>query len=296
MRFILLVIWGVLVSFSSTAREASIFCRSQGNVEGWTGGNTNEEVQFRAYYNSVDNNLLHAQVTGAYESDKYDTLKVSKNARKKDYVLYEVLEDAWHWFTPILPEVFPKKDGGFEGLLLVLGEEAYTMGTIRMNCYLENLSSVHDSSDEANNENQEDVVYKSMETSELECSFPGLSKEGTLLVTFDNLYNEDVDLNYDYYTNYESEDAAFSYSGDLEWLWSLALSWAGQSVNLDTQGNLDIVLNDSEDCDVGKIYLYENNDFKYGYLKIDHTCQEGSKEVKSTYSKVNCQITQKTSF
>lgn len=129
----------------------------------------------------------------------------------------------------------------------------------------------------------------SAEATVLECSFPKLSQAGKLFISLDQLETpEQTQLNYDRYTDYEGEAAAFSYEGnELEWLWMLALSYDGQSVELDRRGNLSFFF-DSDGCDVGKLYLYGNNQFRFGYLSIDHHCS--GPEQKRTYSLARCQV------
>lgn len=122
---------------------------------------------------------------------------------------------------------------------------------------------------------------------ELACAFESVSDKGKLFITVDDLFTDKVSLNYDTYTTYEGDEAAFSYNHEsLEWLWYLALSWDGQHVEKDARGNLVFSL-DSDGCDVGVIYLYGNSNFKYGYLKVDHYC--GTTD-KTTYSKAKCEI------
>jgi len=132
--------------------------------------------------------------------------------------------------------------------------------------------------------------FSSAETTILSCSFDEISSTGNLYIAL-NSFNKsgEVSLNYDQYTDYEGEPAAFSYEGDqLEWLWSLALSWDGQHVEVDTNGNMIFSL-DSDGCDFGKIQLYGNNDFKYGFVSVDHACGAAS-APKNTFSKASCSV------
>lgn len=121
----------------------------------------------------------------------------------------------------------------------------------------------------------------------LECSFPSLSEKGKLYISVNNFSTpSSVELDYSEYTGYEGEEAAFSYEGDeLEWLWDLALSWDGQSVELDDKGNMSFFL-DSDGCDVGEIYLYENSGFKFGYVSVKHNCS--GPNYPDSFSKAKC--------
>ena len=125
-------------------------------------------------------------------------------------------------------------------------------------------------------------TFAHSKTSELSCLIPQISSTASLLITVDNLNTDKVRLNYDHYTDYDGEGAAFSYEGEeLEWLWVLALSWDGQFIELDEKENLKLSL-DSDGCDVGKIYLYKNSNFKNGYLRIKHHCS--GPNTPDTYS------------
>lgn len=127
------------------------------------------------------------------------------------------------------------------------------------------------------------------DTKSLSCVFESLSKEAQLTVSIDNFSDSKfIALNYEQYTDYDGEPAAFSYDGDeLEWLWLLSLSWDGQSIEINDKGNMVISL-DSDGCDVGNIYLYANSDFQFGYLSLEHNCSGPSK--KQTYSKAKCKL------
>jgi|GEM_PF-4922749 len=121
----------------------------------------------------------------------------------------------------------------------------------------------------------------------LECSFPSLSKQGKFYISVNNFSTpKNVELYYSEYTDYEGNEAAFSYDGEeLEWLWSLALSGDGQAVELDKKGNMSFFL-DSDGCDVGEIYLYKNSGFKFGYVSVKHHCSGPG--YPDSYSKARC--------
>lgn len=128
------------------------------------------------------------------------------------------------------------------------------------------------------------------QTFEFNCSFPSVAKNGSLFMTVDQLYSDNILLNYTFYTAYD-EEAAFSYKGgDLEWLWDLALSADGQYIYKDKKSNL-VYSMDSDGCDYGVLYLYENSGFTKGYLDIKHTCS--GPELTKTYSKAICTISTK---
>lgn len=127
-------------------------------------------------------------------------------------------------------------------------------------------------------------------TTVLECSFADLSESGTLEVSLTNFDQpEQVRLNYELFTNpFDGGPAAFSYSGEeLEWLWYLALSMDGQTVSLDARGNMSFFF-DADGCDIGQLYLYGNNGFRFGYLKVAHYCS--GYETEHTYSTARCRI------
>lgn len=125
-------------------------------------------------------------------------------------------------------------------------------------------------------------------TKTFECEFPALSNDNDkIFMKVDNLDDPaKIELNYDYY-DYDGYEAAFSFGGgDLEWLYMMLLSGDAQHIEIDSKGDLIVTIDDAS-CDVGKIHLYGNNDFRFGYVTIEHRCS--GPDVKS-YSKVACSI------
>lgn len=128
-------------------------------------------------------------------------------------------------------------------------------------------------------------------TEVLTCEFSEIENSGELYIAVDGLANDNTspELNYTKFTDYDGDGAAFSFDGSegLEWLYNLTLSGDGQSVEISAKGDLIFSL-DSDGCDVGKIHLYGNSDFKYGYLSVNHRCSGPS--YPPTYSKVKCSL------
>ena len=130
--------------------------------------------------------------------------------------------------------------------------------------------------------------FASAKTSLFECEFPSLSNDNDkIMITIDDIDDASkVSLNYDHY-EFDGYEAAFSFGGgDLEWLYMMLISGDGQGIEIDSNGDLILGINDAS-CDVGKIHLYGNNKFKYGYVSIQHKCT--GPNVRS-YSKVRCEI------
>lgn len=135
-----LVVMILLVSpLISQARPNAVVCRSSQPVNGWTGVDTEEVVLFTAYVDS-DTSLSKAQVKGAFVSDVRDLEADSKyrprNPRYRDFSRFDVLEDAWCWFWPLLPKDLASQPKGsrFDGYLQMVCEEGRNRQTIDLSC------------------------------------------------------------------------------------------------------------------------------------------------------------------
>jgi len=132
---------GLMIFFSAYASaESVLICKTLEKVDGWKAAPTHDYVHFTA--NVRSNEVLDkAKVRGAYASDSRDILSDKKYAPKspayKTYNRFQPLEDAWHWFHPLIPKELLSQVGFFTGYLQVMGEEGFR-GTLKLLCYLRN--------------------------------------------------------------------------------------------------------------------------------------------------------------
>lgn len=138
MRLTLMILTLTLLTLTAHAASPAVICRSPEKVDGWDGGSTNEPVLFTAYVES-DTQLRAAEVKGAYVSDTRDlAADTTYRPRARAYQglnRFGPLEDAWHWFSPLLPKDLLAQRGTFRAYLQVMGEEGYK-GTLALNCFL----------------------------------------------------------------------------------------------------------------------------------------------------------------
>ena len=128
-----------LIVFSSSALASPVLiCKTNYKVRGWHAAETYDFVRLTAYVDS-DRELRDAVVFGAYKSDQQDVSAKPnykpENPRYKNYNKFEPLEDAWHWFSPLLPKNLETLDGNFTGYVQVVGESGY-ITTLKMDCFL----------------------------------------------------------------------------------------------------------------------------------------------------------------
>lgn len=133
------LIFIILLLFSASASaEIVLVCNSPGDVRGWKAVETNEPLRLTAYVNS-DGSLAEAQVGGAYESDvrslQINEKYVPQATAYRNMNRYDVLEDAWHWFIPLLPKNLLSQKSKFTGYLQIMGEEGFN-GTENLSCFL----------------------------------------------------------------------------------------------------------------------------------------------------------------
>lgn len=131
--------------------------------------------------------------------------------------------------------------------------------------------------------------------STVQCTFEMHKDQGYLGFQAYNLFDtEEMELNWEAYTDYDGWETAYTYEGEeLEYIW-LYMVGDGGGADFDENGDLEISI-DSDGCDVGKIHLYQNNGYKFGYMRITHRCspewdEDGNRSYPSTYSKVACTI------
>lgn len=124
--------------FAWEAMAATVICKSEEKVDGWTGTETHDFLRFTAYVTS-NTELSKAQVKGAYVSDQRDLVIEEdyqpKSGRYKSYHRFGPLEDAWNWFRPLLPKDVMERKAPFTGFVQIMGEESYK-GTVRLSCFL----------------------------------------------------------------------------------------------------------------------------------------------------------------
>jgi len=134
----IITVFAIILSVDSFA-SSSLECRTLQKVSGWKGTDTFDYVYFTATIAS--NSLLNnAEVSGAYDSDKRDISSDSKYQPKSPlytyYHKFGALEDAWNWFSPLLPKnVLNLKSKRFPGYLQIMGEQGYK-GTLKLDCVI----------------------------------------------------------------------------------------------------------------------------------------------------------------
>jgi hypothetical protein len=130
MKTILGLLFLTQISFA-----ASLNCVSLKDIYGWTGTETHEKMILKGELAS-DGLLKESKISGAYESDKRD-LKVipyvNKNPRYNNYAKFSSLEDAWNWFSILLPQNASSLTRPFLGYVQVVGEQGYKE-TVTLNC------------------------------------------------------------------------------------------------------------------------------------------------------------------
>lgn len=121
---------------SAFALNPKLNCKSLEKVNGWNGSPTFDYDYVSAEVDD-ENNLLGVQITGAHTSDKRD-LK-AKLSSKYERAKYSLLEDAWCWYSVLLPkEVLNQKDD-FKGAIQYSCEGSpYQYKYVDLNCKLEN--------------------------------------------------------------------------------------------------------------------------------------------------------------
>lgn len=129
----------LLVFASGSAFAAqTLICQSYERVDGWKAVDVHDYLRFTAYL-MPDGSLGKARVDGAYASDmrdlSVDPKYVPKSPAYKNYNRYPLLEDAWHWFTPLLPKDILTRKGKFTGYMQIMGEDEFK-GTVRLRCFV----------------------------------------------------------------------------------------------------------------------------------------------------------------
>lgn len=123
-------------SLSLAFANPVLLCQTPTQITGWNGGETNDYVRLTAYVVS-NTELQKVEVKGAYLADTRDlSADPHYTPRSRSYVFYNRfgrLEDAWHWFSPILPKQLMDQSSQFTGYLQIIDEEGYK-GTLTLNC------------------------------------------------------------------------------------------------------------------------------------------------------------------
>lgn len=126
-----------LVSASTSYARADLSCTSVDKIYGWTGTTTYEFLSLTGKVVSATE-LRGAQVSGAFRSDRRDVrIQPYRPIADiyKELNRYQTLEDAWNWFSPLLPKNLPAIAAGteFKGYLRVYNENGY-VGTHELTC------------------------------------------------------------------------------------------------------------------------------------------------------------------
>lgn len=102
-------------------------CRSVRPLTGWNASETRAHLVLRAVIESNEQ-LRGADLSGAYEAGPTDVaVDKSYRARNPRYANLNrfgpPIEDAWHWFTPLLPKNLLAQTSEFEGFVRIMAEE-----------------------------------------------------------------------------------------------------------------------------------------------------------------------------
>lgn len=130
----------VFCSVAQAFAGSVLICQSTTKVRGWNASETFDFLRLTAYVAS-NTEIQRAELKGAYVSDTRD-LKADSNYRPRsaayaNFNRFSVLEDAWHWFSPLLPKDLNSQSGRFTGFVQIMGEEGFKE-TVRLNCHLRN--------------------------------------------------------------------------------------------------------------------------------------------------------------
>ena len=126
---------------SAHSQPTAVVCNSFDMINGWTGVETFKKLKFTAYL-LPGSEIDKAQLNGAYISDvrriMADPNYTSKNPKYLGFNRFVNLEDAWCWFTPLLPKSIGSmaSGSGFVGYVQMACEEGRNQRTIGMACFL----------------------------------------------------------------------------------------------------------------------------------------------------------------
>ena len=114
------------------------------------------------------------------------------------------------------------------------------------------------------------------------CNFSKYSKNSSLYFQVSDLEKPSL---LEAYNNYEGESVEFSYEGeDIEHLWILLSNDEEQGAIANKNNDFVVPIDDGE-CNSGKLHLYNNSGYQYGYIRTTDSCYN-----ETTYSKVSCTI------
>jgi hypothetical protein len=134
-----LVAWSLFFPTIAFANQNVVNCTSVRQVAGWTGSSTFDKVRFSAVVKD-NRTLQNAKIAGAFESAPgnlaADQSFVPRLPMYQGFNRFNSLEDAWCWFTPLLPnnvgEILPNTR--FTGFVQMVCEEGRNRQTVRLVC------------------------------------------------------------------------------------------------------------------------------------------------------------------
>jgi hypothetical protein len=129
MKTIILLL--ALLSLLPDAQARQLQCQSEDKIDGWNAGSTYELLFLSAGIKG--SNLVDPETTGAFMAD-YSGEMTGKDARSSRWLRFKFLEDAWCWYTLVLPQGFEQQRGGFLGFVDRICEEGHGQMSIRMSC------------------------------------------------------------------------------------------------------------------------------------------------------------------
>lgn len=123
-----------LLSISiSSAYASELVCQSSNVIDGWDGASTSDKLYLSA---QIENeNLQNPTIKGAFHASYDGTLKGIPSQNGK-WLRFRTLEDAWCWFSVILPADFYTYSSirSFNGFVDKICEEGLGKDSFRVRC------------------------------------------------------------------------------------------------------------------------------------------------------------------
>jgi hypothetical protein len=131
MKNLLILIAILLILPEAFARGQKLECRSETKIDGWDGGLLHDYLYLHA--GVVGSNLLEPQTSGAFIADHPGEM-TGKVVGSPKWLRFKFLEDAWCWYTVVLPDGFETKRGRFQGFVDRICEDGFGRMSVRMSC------------------------------------------------------------------------------------------------------------------------------------------------------------------
>jgi hypothetical protein len=123
-------------------KASTLNCSTEQKIEGWDGSTTHDYLKLTAEV-TPSGDLQGAVIGGAYLTDQRDlTADANYKPTSPTYKMFNrfsVLEDAWNWFSILLPKDLSQRGLGqkFSAYVQIVDEEGFK-GTEKLTCALSN--------------------------------------------------------------------------------------------------------------------------------------------------------------